>query len=461
MAKVVDGLNSVPWIRLEPLANGWIVEIAPIPRRDKGKYGYDLWSNGLAFEAFGIGRTYKVTLRAPGQGNGMWLLNFDTEGRLVNASYTGTKWGEFDIPAPKFEFNFRLLPYPRYRPEMHRLIGGTWLRAKWTDQIDSSRLVYRAEIVPQDDSFYKAAMYTLDELVAAVNAPDASGDTAAAEAVRALRSLPLKTHAGLLDEARLFHSIIDVPGQISVEPPELAFDHYHAIPVKVQAGCGGPCTFCTLYDRKIHILPTHVVEQQIDRMAEYLGEELDHFVKVVLLEGDALTVPAQRLGQALSYARTRFELADGPFAHAFSKGKTVTKKSSDELRALRDHGLLNVNIGLETGSQEILDLVKRGQKIADCRKAIQMLLDAKIGVSVNVIAGMGGARFQEEHVSQTLAFFRDLPSAVAVFYAPLEIHAEARYAKQGFADLTAEELDQQVQIFRRELGATEYLFVPM
>lgn len=461
MGKVMDGLNSTPWIRVAPLANDWIVEIAPIPHRDKGKYGYDLWSNGLAFEAFGIGRTYKVSVRAPGFGDGMWLLNFDTQGRMVNASYTGKKWGRFDIPAPKFELNYRLLPYPRYRPEMHRLIGGTWLQAKWTDQIDSSRLVYRAEIVQTTDPFYEAAMFTLDELVAALTTQDTAWDGTAGQVVQCLRRLSLKTSADLLDEARRFHSIINVPDQISVEPPELAFDHYHAIPVKVQGGCGGPCTFCTLFDRKINVLQNDVVEWQIDQMAAYLGEELDHFVKVVLLEGDALTVPSQQLGKTLSYARARFGLADGPFAHAFSKGITVANKSPEELRDLRAQGLLNVNIGLETGSQEILDLVKRGQKVADCRVAIEKLLDAKIGVSVNVIAGMGGTRFFDQHVRETLAFFRDLPAAVAVFYATLQVHSEMRYARQGFGQLSPEELERQIQVFRRELGATEYIFVPM
>ena len=90
MVKVMDGLNSMPWISLGTLANGWLAEGTDVPRRDKFKYGYDLWSNGLAFEAFGIGRTYKATIRGPGYGDGLWLFNFDTRGRAVNVSYTGS-----------------------------------------------------------------------------------------------------------------------------------------------------------------------------------------------------------------------------------------------------------------------------------------------------------------------------------------------------------------------------------
>ncbi|MBE0546078.1 MAG: radical SAM protein [Rubrivivax sp.] len=461
MSKVMDGLNSSQWIPLGPFANGWVVEVGRIPARDKGKYGYDLWSNGLAFEAFGIGRTYKVSVRAPGRANGMWLLNFDTQGRMVNASFTGSRWGEYQIPAPTFEHDFRLLSYPRHRPEMHRLIGGTWVRGKWTDRYAHSRLVYQAEIVSKHDPLYQSSMHVLDEVVAAINSPQAVWNGAAAAIVHTLRMLPLKSHAQLLDEARRFHTILDIPEQISVEPPELAFDHYHAIPVKVQGGCGGPCTFCDLYDRKIRVLPAQIVERQIDSMAVYLGEELDHFLKVVLLEGDALTVPAQQLGHTLSYARRRFELADAPFAHAFAKASTVIKKSQDELSSLRESGLLNVNIGAETGSQDILNLVKRGQKVDACLEAVEKLRKARIGVSLNIIAGIGGARFHDQHVSETVEFLRHLPAGVEVFYAPLQVHPDARYNTQHFGDLSPEEVAMQVQIFQREAAAKEYIFIPM
>lgn len=100
MVEDMDGLNSMPWISLGPLANGWLAEATPIPPRNKFKYSYDLWSNGLSFEAFAIGRTYKASIRSPQLGDGMWLFNFDTQGRVVNASYTGTYWDGFENLAP-------------------------------------------------------------------------------------------------------------------------------------------------------------------------------------------------------------------------------------------------------------------------------------------------------------------------------------------------------------------------
>ena len=465
MVEVMDGLNSMPWVSLGTLANGWLAEGTNVPQRDKFKYGYDLWSNGLAFEAFGIGRTYKASIRGPGYGDGLWLFNFDTQGRAVNVSYTGSSWGEFDLPAPSLPMDFRTLPYPQYRPEMHRLVGGTWIRSKWTDQFDHSGLTYRAEILDQEDTFYRAAMHTLDEFVTACRAGGVSArDGEARDLLETYLSLPLRTHEGLKAEASRFHDILQTGGDIPVEAPELAFDHYHAIPIKVQDGCGGPCTFCDLYDRRIRVLPPTEARRQIDLLADYLGQELDHFTKVVLLEGDALTVPAPELAATLEYARTRFELGPRPYAHAFAKAATVARIPDGELASLRASGLLNVNFGLESGCQDLLDLVKKGQTLPEFDRAVGKLHDVGIGVSINIIGGLGGETFQDRHVDETVAFVRRLPRGVKIFYSRLEASPSSHYARRqspSFGVVAPEEMARQTGIFERALGASEYLFVPM
>lgn len=466
MVKVMDGLNSMPWLALGRLANGWIAEGTRIPQRNKFKYGYDLWSNGLAFEAFGIGRTYKVSLRAPGRADGLWLFNFDSQGRAVNASFTGRQWGDVTLPVPQPRMNFRTLPYPPYRPEMHRLLGGTWLKAKWTDQFDRSGLTYRADIVADSDPFYGLAMAALDEFIRQCRDGGVCPESQEAAALLdTYRALPLRTADELKEESDRFHRILQLREDIPVEPPELAFDHYHAIPVKVQDGCGGACTFCGLYDRRIRIPDVEEVRRQIDEMGDYLGEELDHFSKVVLLEGDALKVPAARLAAILRHARDRFGLERALFAHAFAKAATVAVLPHSDLSMLREAGLLNLNFGLESGCQELLHLVKRGQKLVEFRHAVSKVRDAGIQVSVNLICGLGGPRFQERHVSETIDFLHSLPAGVTVFYSPLSVSQDSKYAinqRDHFGgEVSAAEMVRQEDVFERELGASEYLFVPM
>ncbi len=126
-------------------------------------------------------------------------------------------------------------------------------------------------------------------------------------------------------------------------------------------------------------------------------------------------MPASQLAEALGYAKARFELGPRHYAHAFAKASTVAPMPSVDLEGLRNAGLLNVNFGLESGCQDLLDLVKRGQKLGDFRQAVSKLCDIGIGVSINVIGGL----------------------------------------------MAEKEMARQTETFERELGAAEYLFVPM
>lgn len=462
MGNLMDGLNSMPWARFEGLPDGWKIEVADIPQRDKFKYTYDLWSAGAAFEAFEIGRTYKVTLRKAGTGDGLWLLNFDTQGRIVNSSYTGKRWKNFEISAPDLTDQSRIFHYPRYRSEMHRLVGGTWIRAKWVDGRAHSNLTYNGEIVSPKDSFYCATMDVLDELVELCKNDSPHSN----KCPGVLKNLRIKNSSEMIEDASNFHKILGLINQIPVEPPELAFDHYHAIPVKVQNGCGGPCTFCSLYERKISVLNEETVFRQIDRIAEYLGEELDHFRKVVILEGDGFTMPTEMMIKALNYSRERFEFDEKePFAHVFCKASTVVAKPIGDLDRLREAGVRSVNMGLESGCQELLDHVKKGQSLDEFREAVCRLRNAKIDVSLNVIAGLGGNKFKEKHVNETIEFVSSLPPGVTVFYSQLEPISNSHYARfqEGKFDgpATSFEIECQQEVFRKKLRAYEYLFVPI
>ena len=73
-------------------------------------------------------------------GDGLWLYNVDSRGRVVNASFTGSRWGDLELPVPEPPMAFRLLPYPRYRPEMHRLVSGTWLWSNWSVHLARSQV---------------------------------------------------------------------------------------------------------------------------------------------------------------------------------------------------------------------------------------------------------------------------------------------------------------------------------
>ncbi len=453
------------WLSVEKdWIDNWSVDLSPmVPRQNKGELnewqGYDLWSA----ISFNIGRTHKAIVRDnPRLGfrqPGMFVFDFDTKGRLVNAAYTGSQWG------PK--------TFDDYRPEIHRLLSGTWIQGKWEDRALESGLNYQPKIVGPGDDVYDMVMETLDGLVdalknARISGPGKTSETA--NQITALNRLPIKNRQGLLKESEKFHAIIG--SQIPVMPPQLAFHHYHAIPVRVQNGCGGGCTYCDFYEnRRIEILPQAGVLKQIDQMAEYLGEEVDHFDQVVLIDGDALTVPTGQLAAELRYAREKFRFLPSEttytpwnFAHAFAKYKSVLGKSAEELAYLREQGLYTINMGLETGCKELAQIVKPGQDLEGFREAVKRLVNVDIKVSINIIVGLGGKKFADRHVNETVNFLKTLPQETTVFYAYLERKAASRYVKQEekLIPLEDHELLEQVKAFQCVLPRVyKYLFIPM
>ena len=115
--------------------------------------------------------------------------------------------------------------------------------------------------------------------------------------------------------------------------------------VQCTLGCShNKCAFCTMYkDKKFSINP---VEQVLMDLAE--ARSYSRFIeKVFLADGDALILPMDYLLTVLDYIRQYFPECRRVAAYATTKA--VMRKTDEELRTLREHGLGIVYIGLESG----------------------------------------------------------------------------------------------------------------
>jgi len=85
----------------------------------------------------------------------------------------------------------------------------------------------------------------------------------------------------------------------------------------------------------------------------------------------------------------------------YSRSRTVTKKSVDALKKIRAAGLDRVHIGLETGYDPLLKLMKKGVTGAQHVEAGKKLLEAGMEVSEYVMPGLGGQEMWKEHAVET------------------------------------------------------------
>jgi radical SAM superfamily enzyme YgiQ (UPF0313 family) len=79
----------------------------------------------------------------------------------------------------------------------------------------------------------------------------------------------------------------------------------------------------------------------------------------------------------------------------------VARKSLGELREIRQAGLDRIHIGLESGSDRVLALVKKGATAKQHIEAGRKAIDAGMTLSEYIMPGLGGAAYSREHALET------------------------------------------------------------
>jgi radical SAM superfamily enzyme YgiQ (UPF0313 family) len=165
--------------------------------------------------------------------------------------------------------------------------------------------------------------------------------------------------------------------------PHIAGDDYI---LQCTIGCShNQCTFCYMYKNKQY----RVRElQEILADIDLAKEAYDDVKKVFLADGDALSMPAIDLLKILDYLYTSFPglVYVGTYASAAS----ILNKTPAELKELRQCGLVEAHLGVESGDVEILRAVRKGASYAEMVEAGLRLKQSGIDVFVTAILGLAG-----------------------------------------------------------------------
>jgi radical SAM superfamily enzyme YgiQ (UPF0313 family) len=114
-----------------------------------------------------------------------------------------------------------------------------------------------------------------------------------------------------------------------------------------------------------------------------------------LQDADSLVIKTAHLIEILDYIRGKFPGIER--ITSYSRAKTVSKKSLEELKALRNAGLDRIHIGMESGSADVLDMINKGITPQEQVIAGQKAIAAGFELSEYFMPGIGGAEFSQEH----------------------------------------------------------------
>lgn len=240
---------------------------------------------------------------------------------------------------------------------------------------------------------------------------------------------------------------------IGILPP----DQYMSLVLQATIGCSfNSCAFCHLYQDPYRVRSQHEFEQHIRDVLAYLGPSQRLRSRAIFLgAANALAVPTPLLLDLLAVVRDAFQ-PQLP-VHAFIDGFTGVRKTEDDYRALRAAGLRRVYVGLESGHDPLLALVRKPGTSAQAVEAVRTLKAAGLSAGVIVMTGLGGERFAAAHVADTakvlnamsldagdLVYFSELVQVHGTDYPALSAHHE-------LGSLNMKELAEQLRAIQSRL----------
>src|SRR5512145_3254406 len=185
-----------------------------------------------------------------------------------------------------------------------------------------------------------------------------------------------------------------------VEPVFRPPSEAESLILPVTDGCSwNHCTFCEMYtaaQKTFRARDEAEVLESIRLTGQRYGDQVR---RVFLADGDALVLPTRRLLSILQAIRTHMPAVRRISSYCLPRN--LRKKSQAEIDELAAAGLKMVYVGAESGDDQVLAAVKKGESFETTRESLDKLGQAGITRSVMILNGLGGKIYSSQHAENS------------------------------------------------------------
>lgn len=242
-----------------------------------------------------------------------------------------------------------------------------------------------------------------------------------------------------------------------IEPVFRPPSEAHSLILPVTNGCSwNKCTFCDMYTAEQKKFRARDEQQVLDEIRR-CGEQMI-VQRVFLADGDAMVLPTHRLLRILEAIAEH--MPDVHRVTSYCLPRNLRRKSVEELTELREAGLRMLYVGAESGDDEVLRRVNKGETFNSTAEALIKAREAGLKTSVMILNGLGGQSLSEQHAANSARLMNltqpdYLSTLVVSFPNGLE-----RYREQfpDFQPLNQNELFVEMQQFLDALELEDTVF---
>lgn len=162
-------------------------------------------------------------------------------------------------------------------------------------------------------------------------------------------------------------------------------------------GCSyNRCTFCAMYrEKSFRVRPLEDLRREI----AWAAEHAPHVRKVFLADGDALVAKASFLGELLEEIRA--ELPGLKRVSCYASPQALAVRTVEEMAELRELGLTQYYLGIESGHDQVLTDLEKGVDAAEMIRVANKAHAAGVKLSTMILLGAGGRELSQAHARES------------------------------------------------------------
>jgi radical SAM superfamily enzyme YgiQ (UPF0313 family) len=227
--------------------------------------------------------------------------------------------------------------------------------------------------------------------------------------------------------------------------------------LQVTIGCSNnDCAFCDMYKTKKFTTRRFAdIQKEIQDVAK-LNMPVQ---KVFLADGDAFVLSTKKLLEICNEINAAFPKVSRISSYALPSN--INKKSIEELKELKAAGIKMLYIGIESGDDELLDLITKKETFDSSKSALLKLKEVGIKSSVMVLTGLGGKNYSQQHALQSAQLLNETQpdyASTLVLSFPFGVEKYKQEFKGDYIEMSKMELLMELKIFIENVDLESTIF---
>ncbi len=221
--------------------------------------------------------------------------------------------------------------------------------------------------------------------------------------------------------------------------------------LEITQGCThNRCKFCTMYkDVRFKMSPMDWIEEDLRELAR-----CDPDARTIqLLSANPLALTYDRLAPVFEMIRRYLPKME--YIYLAGRVSDLKNKTVDELKALREMGMREISLGVESGDDWTLERIRKGYHAEDILEQCHKLEDAGIDYWMTFLNGVAGKSHSHEHAVNSAKIFSQCKPMV-VGTGGLTLFPETpllEEAQRGeFDPLSEKEMLEELKLFVENLN---------